>query len=99
MNIKVMISGRYLKKTRVRVGVGGPENPVDHDPCPGPGPSGCSAHRPFGLGPDTRFEPLTVSSPLFLLPSFFFSVGGSFVRLLTRLTRGAQVHPDRPLTN
>lgn len=73
--------------------MGGPENLVDHVPCLGPGPSGCSAHRPFCLGPDSRLEPLTVSSPHSSSSSAFFSVGSSFVRLLTRLTRGCPAAP------
>lgn len=68
--------------------MGDPEKLVDHVPRLGPGPSGYSAHRPFCLGPDTRFEPLTVSSPNSSSSSAFSSIGSSFVRLLTRLTWG-----------
>jgi len=85
---KVLDTWQILKKKkkRARVGVGSPENLVDHVPCLGPSPSGCSAHRPFCLGPDTRFEPcLPPHSSSFRA---FFSVGSYFVRLLTCLTWG-----------
>lgn len=66
----------------------GPPNLVEHVCCLGPGLSGCSAHRSFCLGQDTCFESLTVTSPHSSSVSAFFSVGNSFVRLLTRLTPG-----------
>lgn len=51
--------------------MGSPENLINHVPCLGPGPSGCSAHRTFCLGPDTRFEPCLFPT-FFLVPSFLF---------------------------
>lgn len=79
--------------------MGGPENLVDHVPRLGPGPSGYPAHRPLCLGPDTRFEPLTVFPQFFLLLSF-----SSHRQLFRSVTNppnlGApQVHLDHPLTN